>query len=400
MTYTPPKEILDKYAAVLVNFALNGEKGVKKGDKVLVQIWQSALPMLPSVQEKILKAGAHPMVHIMPDGISRQFFELASDEQLKFFPAKLLKGRVDEMDHLLQIVAEADMHELEGIAPKKIMTRQVSLKPAMEWRQTKEDQGKLTWTLCLYGTDAMAKEAGLTTEEYWDQIIKACYLDEPDPIATWKKTMAELHRVKKKLDSLKIEKVRMVGADTDITIGIGKDRQWLAATGRNIPTFEIFVSPNWRETEGFIRFNQPLYSNGNLIKDIRLVFKKGKIVQASAKQGEQYLKALIAQKNADKIGEYSLTDGRLSRITKFMAETLFDENMGGRYGNTHLAIGRAYKDSFVGNVAKVKPAQWDKMGFNDSVVHTDIISTEDRTVTATLSNGKELVIYKDGKFTV
>jgi aminopeptidase len=104
--------------------------------------------------------------------------------------------------------------------------------------------------------------------------------------------------------------------------------------------------------------------------------------------------------NANKIGEYSLTDKRMSRITHPMAETLYDENMGGPYGNTHLAIGMAYKDGYRGDTAAVDKAEWEKMGFNDSPEHTDMVSTTDRTVTATTSDGSEVVIYRDGQFVV
>ncbi len=83
-----------------------------------------------------------------------------------------------------------------------------------------------------------------------------------------------------------------------------------------------------------------------------------------------------------------------------MAETLFDENIGGKYGNIHIALGSAYKDSYPGNIRNIKKNQWAKMGYNESVVHTDIMSTENRTVTAWLPNGKTLVIYKDGQFTI
>ena len=83
---------------------------------------------------------------------------------------------------------------------------------------------------------------------------------------------------------------------------------------------------------------------------------------------------MIATENADKIGEFSLTDSRLSRITKFMAETLFDENVGGEQGNTHLALGSAYHDSYPGNVSEVTKEQWAEMGYNDSSVHTDIFA--------------------------
>lgn len=110
---------------------------------------------------------------------------------------------------------------------------------------------------------------------------------------------------------------------------------------------------------------------------------------------------MIAQENADKIGEFSLTDRRHSRITKFMATTLFDENMGGEYGNTHIALGNAYKDTYPGDMAAVAEEEWAAMGYNSCPkVHTDIISTSNRTVTATLSNGAQQVIYTGGEFVV
>jgi aminopeptidase len=138
-----------------------------------------------------------------------------------------------------------------------------------------------------------------------------------------------------------------------------------------------------------------------MIKDVRLEFKKGKVVKFDASKNKNLIENMLKRKNADKVGEFSLTDSRLSRITEFTANTLFDENIGGRYGNTHVALGMAYTDSYNGNPANVKKPEWKKMGFNvDSPEHTDIISTEDRTVTAYFKNGSKKVIYKKGKFTV
>jgi aminopeptidase len=109
---------------------------------------------------------------------------------------------------------------------------------------------------------------------------------------------------------------------------------------------------------------------------------------------------MLKRPNADKVGEYSLTDASFSRIHKFMANTLFDENIGGKYGNTHIAVGMSYKDAYAGDPMKVSKSEWKKMGFNDSGEHCDIISTEDRTVTATLPDGSTKVIYTKGHFTV
>ena len=112
------------------------------------------------------------------------------------------------------------------------------------------------------------------------------------------------------------------------------------------------------------------------------------------------LKEMIATKDADKVGEFSLTDKRHSRITKFMANTLYDENVGGEFGNTHIAVGMAYKDAYAGDPNTLTKDDWARLGLNDSVVHTDIMSTTDRTVTAVLADGSEQVIYKDGMFQV
>ncbi len=408
--FRPSQKILEKYADLMVNFALGMGKGIKKGDVVRLSATESAKPLYISIHNAIVKSGGHVISHYAPDeehgdmrrneSTSRYFYQNASEDQLKFFPDKYLRGVIDQMDHSVFIIADKDMHLMDGIDPKKIMSRGLAMKPFMDWRRQKEAQGKFGWTICMYGTPAMAKEAGLSEKAYWDQIIKACYLDKADPKREWKKLYEEIESYKQKLNKLspQVDKLHVKGPDADLWIKLGERRQWLAGRGYNMPSFEIFTSPDWRGTEGWIRFNQPLYRYGSKITGIQLWFKDGKVVKSSAKTNEKMLKAMIATKNADKIGEYSLTDGRHSRITKFMAETLYDENVGGKFGNTHLALGMAYKDTCHGNIADMKEDEFEDLGFNDSSVHTDIISTTRRTVTAHMKDGSEKVIYHDGQF--
>ena len=410
MAYTPSDTILKKYADVLINFALGSGKGIKKGDVVRVSASESAKPLYIAVCNAIVDAGGHVMSNYGPDeehgdkrrniSVSRYFYENAKPHQLNFFPKKYLKGVIDEMDHSVFLLADKDPHALKGIDPKKMMQRGVALKPFMDSRHEKEWKGKFTWTIGLYGTPGMAKEAGLSEKEYWDQIIKACFLDEKDPIAKWKQVYRDIEKYRSRLNKLspKIDRLHAVGPDMDMWYTLGEKRAWHSGSGRNIPSFEIFTSPDWRGTNGWIRFNQPLYRYSNKITGIELWFKNGRVVKSKAKTNEKLLKEMIATKGADKIGEYSLTDRRHSRITKFMAETLFDENMGGPYGNTHLALGMSYRDTYAGDVSKLTDAQAARLGFNDSSVHTDIISTTRRTVTAHLKDGKTKVIYKDGQF--
>jgi aminopeptidase len=400
MNYQPSNTILEKYAQVLINFALGSGKGIKPKEVVFLQVPECAKPLLIHLRKAVLVSGGYPIIQYIPDDMAREYFELATEDQLSFFPKNYLKGKVDQMDHVVSILAETDKHELESIAPQKLMSYQQSFKEYKDWRDDKENAGRLTWTLGLYGTEAMAKEVNMSLKEYWEQIIAACYLNDPDPIATWNTTYNEVERLKEELNKLPIDMLHVEAEGTDLHVGIGEGRQWMGGSGRNIPSYEVFISPDWRKTEGTIRFTEPLYSYGNLIKDVNLTFSNGRVTKASAKKGEEVLLEMLTVKDADKIGEFSLTDKKLSRITKFMGETLFDENVGGAWGNTHLALGSAYKDSYPGDPTTVTNAGWKELGYNESVIHTDIVATSRRTVTATLAGGKTRVIYKDGEFVI
>ena len=405
MSYTPAPEILERYANVFVNFALGGGEGVKPGQVVLVTAPESAKPLYVAVLRAVARAGGNVISRYSPDddatyNVDRDFFELASDEQIAFFPARYWRGLIDDVDHMIALLSDADPHALEGVPPAKIMRRGAALRPLIEWRTDKENAGRFTWTLGLYGTPAMAAEAGLSEQEYWDQIVHACFLDEDDPIARWREVSEQIDDYKQRLGALGIERLHILGEDVDLEITLGEARQWVGGSGHNIPSFEIFTSPDWRGTNGWIYFNEPLYRYGNLVKGVRLEFKDGRVTSASAEQNEELIAEMIATENADKVGEFSLTDRRFSRITKFMAQTLYDENVGGQFGNTHIALGKSYHDCYAGDPSTVSAEDWERLGFNDSTVHTDIVSTSDRTVTARLRDGSELVIYAGGEFQI
>lgn len=398
--YQPSPEVLEKYANVLINYALNSGEGIKPGEVVQCVIPDVAKPLAKALQRAILKSGGHPMMRLIATGMEKDFYELANEEQLTFFPHDYTKARVDLIDQHVGIIADVDPEELKDVDPEKITKARDARDQYRKWLTDKENQGKLTWTLGLWGVQAKADEVGLSLEEYWQQIIQACFLDKEDPIAEWRNVQKMQEEIKRKLNDMEIEWLDVKGPDVDLRVQIGANRLWQAGSGRNIPSFEFFTSPNWRGTSGWIKFNQPLYRYGNVLRGISLKFEDGIVVEARAEVGDKLLQQMLKSKNANKIGEYSLTDKRMSRITHVMAETLYDENIGGPFGNTHLAIGMAYKDCYRGEVAKVTKEEWEKYGYNDSPEHTDIISTTDRTVTATLSDGTTKVIYKDGMFVI
>lgn len=115
--------------------------------------------------------------------------------------------------------------------------------------------------------------------------------------------------------------------------------------------------------------------------------------------GEDFLRKQIAiDTGACRVGEFSLTDKRFSRIDRFMANTLFDENFGGEYGNCHIALGSSYADNYSGNQTELTPKLKKALGFNDSALHWDLVNTEPKRVTAKLEGGQSVVIYQDGLF--
>ncbi|MBD3250142.1 MAG: aminopeptidase [Candidatus Pacebacteria bacterium] len=399
-SYQPSADILKKYADVLVNFALNSGQGVKPTEVVEILVPDVAKPLALALQNTTLQAGAYPRVRLLPTGFEQDYYSLASDDQLTFFPEKYLKARVDLIDHRIQIIADPYPEQLQEIEPHKIIKARDSHKLFRDWLNQKETEGNFTWTLALWGVEAKAEKVGLTLENYWQQIIQACYLDQVDPIARWQQTAKLQEEIKQKLNSLPIKDLKIKGPDADIRLTLGQKRAWRGGSGRNIPSFEIFTSPDWRGTEGWMKFNEPVYRYGNLIQDVYLEFEKGRVVKGRAQKGNSLLEQMLKSPNADKLGEVSLTDSRMSRITHPMAETLFDENIGGPQGNCHLAIGMAYQDCYDGQAAELSKEDWEELGFNDSAEHTDFVSTTERTVKAVLTDGSEKIIYQKGKFTL
>ena len=406
-SYTPKDAVLQKYAELIVKFGLQSRDGKmpKKGSVVQFVVPEVAKPLYFHLQAQILKNGYNPLGVFVPNNdkdynFDKNFFDNAKHDQIEFFADKYYRGLIDQVDCSIAILADTDPHALTTVDSKKILKRSAALKKVKEWKFQKIDAGKMTWTLALYGTDEGAKEAGMTGKEFWNQIIKACYLDKKDPVAEWHKINKTVQATAKKLTDMQIKSVHVVGDDMDLHIGIGKDRAWRAGGGNNIPSYEVFTSPNFREVNGWARFNQPHYRYGKKIEGIELTFKDGKVVKSKASKNYDLLKSMLNTEGGNYLGEFSLTDARLSRITKSMAEILYDENMGGKYGNTHLALVSAYRDCYVGDPTKVSEEQWKELGYNQSVVHSDIISTTNRTATATLYNGKEIVIYKNGRFTI
>jgi aminopeptidase len=401
---TPPPAILEAYANVLINFGLGDGAGIAAGDVVGVEVSEDAKPLLLEVARAVWRAGGHLISTFYPAddaewNLQRAFFELASDAQLDFFPDQWWRSYFAGLDHYLMIGANRDPHSLTGVDPERIYRHERAQGAKLTHRFNRVRAGELSWCLASYPTAALAAEAQMTLAEYWEQVIAACFLDDPDPVARLRQSNATIAATVDWLNALEIERLHVEAPGTDLWLTLGAQRRWLGGGSVNVPSFEIFTSPDWRGTDGTIAFSEPLYWNGAVIDGIVLTFSGGSVSAATATRGEAELAALLGvDPGAGRVGEFSLTDGRISRITRFMADTLYDENRGGPSGNTHIAVGRSYTETYTGPAGSLDADTRAALGYNDSAIHVDIISTTERTVTAELGDGSTRVIYAGGRF--
>lgn len=399
---------LERYAKVMI-WALrtarqNSGPGMEfsKGDVVILRYDPSAGHLAELVYAQLLQEGMN--VTLKPDAhfrMSKIYFDNAEDDQLKFL-GPWHQELCRNANGLIALCAPESLTHLKDCDPKKMALSALKSKVLEDIYEARELEGLFGWTLCELPTQALADKAQMTLPEYTQEVVRACYLDRDDPVARWQESMDSMERVKQALTDMPIEYLHVVSDDreTDLKVWVGEQRRWLGGSGRNIPSFEVFVSPEAGRAEGRFYANEPSFKSGRYVRGVRLEFRNGSVVNLSAEAEEEFVRSRVElDEGSGKIGEFSLTDRRFSEITRFMASTLYDENVGGQNGNCHIAIGSAYKDSYTGD-EPLTPELAEKLKFNDSSEHWDLVTTTPRTVTAHLKDGGEVVIYKDGQFTV
>ena len=394
------EEHLQRYADVLLWGLKTARQGrYRKNDVILIQYHREGLRLAEILYEKIIARGMNPLQRIgLTVPMERAFYEKSAPRQLVYQPPgeRELYGGVHGRIYLH---APDSLTHLKEVDPARICKALVARKPLRDILEKREAAGAFGWTLCTLPTAELAAQARTTQELYEKQIIRACYLDREDPVDAWREIRRSAEAIKGWLNSLKTTFFHLESAHCDLKVTPGAQRRWAGVSGHNIPSFELFLSPDWRGSEGTFFANLPSYRSGNYVEGVRLRFRKGVAVEIGADTGEAFVaQQLRMDRGAARIGEFSLTDRRFSRIDRFMADTLFDENFGGKAGNCHIAVGASYADTYAGNPADMTPALKRRLGFNNSALHWDLVNTEAKTVTAHLATGEKVLIYADGRF--
>jgi aminopeptidase len=393
---------LEKYADVLIwGLTTARTKRFKKGDVILLRYELPAVSLAETVYSRLVGMGfnALPRAGITPQ-MEKGFYALSSGSQLTFrVPGN--EELYNSLNGSIYLIAPASLTHLAGIDPRRIGKTAVSQKYLRDILDKREEHGLFGWTLCMYPTEELARHAGLAIEDYTSQIAKAAFLNDKDPVARWKDVYSEVGQIKKRLNSMRVHEYHTESANIDLVITPGDMRKWIGISGHNIPSFEIFLSPDWRGTKGIYYSDQPSYRSGNLVRGMRLEFRGGRAVKIDADEGAGFARRQLSMdKGACQVGEFSLTDKRFSKIDKFMANTLFDENFGGRNGNCHIAVGASFSDTYSGDPAELDAGKKAALGFNDSALHWDLVNMERKRVTAKLKDGKTVTVYENGVFII
>jgi len=282
----------------------------------------------------------------------------------------------EKADVRIGVGASANTRELSAVPPERQTRRQTATGELLARMMDRSAAGELRWCYTLFPTNAYASESEMSLADYEDFYFGACLADDGDPLTAWERASAETKRLAEWIEGR--EEVRVTAPGTDIVLGIA-GRKFIPCDGRhNMPDGEFFTGPVEDSVQGEVTFHLPATIAGREVAGVRLRFESGKVVEASAERGEEFLIELLdTDAGARRLGELGIgTNYAIDRGTR---EVLLDEKIG---GTVHMAVGRSYPESG---------------GVNESAVHTDLVC--DLRLGGKIEvDGEDLQV--DGKFVV
>ena len=338
-----------RWAETLVGYCLD----VQPEEVVLIQSTPQAEPLVREVYRAVLHAGGNPLPQITLPSLQRVLLDEGSGAQITW-QSPLPRALNLIIDKRLAIAATPNPLALATVDPRKqsLLSARATpgqRKPDYEFPASKRD---IRWASTLWPTEGAAQLAGMALEEFEEFVCEACFLNDEDPAARWRALGVQQQRFVDWLAGK--ERVHVTGPDVDLRLSIA-GRVFINSDGkRNFPSGEFFTAPVENSVEGVIRFNVPSAREGRIVRDVQLRFEAGRVVEAHAAEGEDYLRALLdLDDGARRLGEFAF--GNNFGITRGICNTLYDEKIG---GTIHMALGRSYPETG---------------GVNHSTIHWDFV---------------------------
>jgi aminopeptidase len=372
-------ERLRKFADLAVRIGAN----VGEGQYVYVNGLVEHAPLVRAIVDAAYDAGAkHVDVFYGDMHVRRSRVEKAPEELLDYVSPFLVKALEDlgaEQGAMISITGDPDPELMADLDQERLgKARQTAV---MQAHLRNVMSRNVNWTIVAYPNEGWAQTVygEPDVERLWDEVARTIRLDEDDPVAAWEEHIRRLEERARALNERGFDAVRFRGPGTDLTIGLIGASRWHSAStetafGRrhvpNVPTEEVFTTPDRNRADGTVRSTMPLALPGNIIRDLELRFEDGKIVDVKASTGEDYIRQQIAtDEGSSHLGEVALVDSasRVGKVGHIFFNTLFDEN-----ATCHIAYGRGIAYCIEGAEQLDSDAQ-SEIGINQSVIHTDFM---------------------------
>lgn len=404
-------EILNKYADLLLQVGVN----VQKGQNVLIKTEPYHHHFANLLAEKAYQLGAKYVdMSFATPGLTKARLAYSTEENLSFVP-EYVKAFSDEWAHkdscLLNVRGSENPDWLADVDQDRNAIIAKAMSDVAEKMRKFAMSDFLKWNVCnvptpAWGAKVFGGEASAENEKkLWESLIPILRLDQEDPVAAWRQNGEMLFNRANKLNELKLKAVHFKAPNTDLTVEIVNDCGWaggksLTPDGQvfvaNLPTEEIFTTPNWRKTSGKVRVTKPVEVLGKTVENSWFEFKDGKVTDYGAEKGKEQLDTFFKiDEQARYLGEVALVD---SSSPIYKSNTVFHSILLDENASCHIALGAGYTN----DLAKedLSKDQLSERGVNQSILHTDfMIGSDEMNVTGIGHDGTETPILKQGKFT-
>jgi aminopeptidase len=398
-----PEDRLRDYARLAIRVGVN----VQEGQLLAINALVEHEPFVRAAAEEGYAAGARFVDVLYTDQhVRRSHIEHADEALLDYSPPWLVK-RLDDLGAeggaLLSIGGNPEPEifaDLDGARVGRARMR------ALAEASLRLTDGACNWAIVAYPNEGWARAVfgEPDVERLWQAVATAVRLDEPDPVAAWREHVANLRRRAAALDERRFDALRYLGPGTDLTVGLLPGATWQAAVDysrgiehvANMPTEEVFTTPDARRVDGTVRSTYPLQLQGTIVRGLEVRFEAGRAVEVHASEGEELMRTHVAvDDGASRLGEVALVDAdsRVGRTGLTFLDTLFDENAA-----SHIALGMAIVTA-VDGATELSPEERHERGINSSSIHTDfMIGSRELEVTGVTTDGQEVPILHRGEW--
>ena len=405
------QELLQKYADFIVKVGVN----VRPGQAFLIRCPVDMAFFAHCCARAGYEAGARDViVRYEDEQLARIRMEMGEENALSQVLPYELRSWLDYAESdggcCLLAIHASDPEAFAGLDAAKLnrvsMARRKAMKPWNDY--TMND--RVQWSIAALPSVPWAKkifpelDADAAMEALWKLIFDVCRVTGGDPVNEWQAHMERLSTLRDKMNALDLESVHFESSNgTDLTVGLADQAVWESAASKsekgvvflpNIPTEEVFTAPHKDRVEGIVYGTKPYVFNGQLIKNFRVTFEKGRVVDYHAEQGQVLLGRLLdGDEGSRSIGEVALVPASspINRSGKLFYSTLFDENAA-----CHIAFGASYPGTTKGGTALTKEELLAR-GMNQSRLHEDVmIGAEDSHITGKCRDGRTVELFRDG----